>query len=277
MGKLAELMKRPDEVWPLLVMALAAQRAKQLPRDPSLAFCYSMLNRVSRRCAAADASPGPGARMLAPPPSRSSCPPCGVSLGRPVRPQQLPSAQLCGRDPAAARGVARRGVRVLPGAARAGHRGGRHGAAGRHQAAPAPRLPRAHLRQARRRSGSSRGGPGRTAVCQAAPPGTAFSGAESRPAAHRTFTVECGYGPYVDLMRQYPLVTDLFLRLGTPYQKARRPAARALAGCIGRPRRLAAHESSRGGSTRSCAGLCLRGWARARRARGWAGSPARRR
>ena len=50
MGKLSQVIKHPDEVWPLLVMALAAQRAKQLPSDKSRAFCYDMLNRVSRRC-----------------------------------------------------------------------------------------------------------------------------------------------------------------------------------------------------------------------------------
>ena len=33
-----------------LSMALAARRAKQLPKQPGLAFCYDMLNRVSRRC-----------------------------------------------------------------------------------------------------------------------------------------------------------------------------------------------------------------------------------
>ena len=32
-----------------LSMALAARRAKQLPKQPGLAFCYDMLNRVSRR------------------------------------------------------------------------------------------------------------------------------------------------------------------------------------------------------------------------------------
>jgi hypothetical protein len=30
-------------------MYLAARRAKQLPKEPGLAFCYDMLNRVSRR------------------------------------------------------------------------------------------------------------------------------------------------------------------------------------------------------------------------------------
>ncbi len=49
MGKLQQLIKHPDEIWPMFVMALAAERAKQLPVDQSRAFCYNMLNRVSRR------------------------------------------------------------------------------------------------------------------------------------------------------------------------------------------------------------------------------------
>ena len=32
-------------------MAMAARRTKQLPKEPGLAFCYDMLNRVSRRYA----------------------------------------------------------------------------------------------------------------------------------------------------------------------------------------------------------------------------------
>ena len=48
-GKLASMLQHPDEIVPLLQMALAARRAKMLPKDPSLAFCYDMLNRVSRR------------------------------------------------------------------------------------------------------------------------------------------------------------------------------------------------------------------------------------
>ncbi len=30
--------------------------------------------------------------------------------------------------------------------------------------------------------------------------------------------MSCGYGPYVDLMKQYPLVTDAFLKLKPMYQ-----------------------------------------------------------
>ncbi|GAB4816197.1 hypothetical protein N2152v2_003243 [Parachlorella kessleri] len=48
MGKLGEVLSRPEELVPLASMFLAAKRAKILPRDPSLAFCYDMLNRVSR-------------------------------------------------------------------------------------------------------------------------------------------------------------------------------------------------------------------------------------
>lgn len=39
----------------------------------------------------------------------------------------------------------------------------------------------------------------------------------------RSFKLKCGYGPYVDLMRLYPLVTDLYLRLKAPYQEASWP------------------------------------------------------
>lgn len=42
-------------------MALAARRAKQLPKEPGLAFCYDMLNRVSRRCAGESWLGGSGA------------------------------------------------------------------------------------------------------------------------------------------------------------------------------------------------------------------------
>lgn len=48
MGKLGEILSHPDELVPMVSMALAARRAKQLPKQPGLAFCYDMLNRVSR-------------------------------------------------------------------------------------------------------------------------------------------------------------------------------------------------------------------------------------
>ncbi len=50
MGKLREVLEHPDELVPLIQMAYMAKRAKILPKDESLGFCYDMLNRVSRRC-----------------------------------------------------------------------------------------------------------------------------------------------------------------------------------------------------------------------------------
>jgi farnesyl-diphosphate farnesyltransferase len=49
MGKLSEILRHPDEFLPLVQMAFAAERVKVLPKDESLAFCYDMLNKVSRR------------------------------------------------------------------------------------------------------------------------------------------------------------------------------------------------------------------------------------
>ena len=49
MGKLAEALQHPSELLPLLSLALAAKRARlAVPKEPSLAFCYDILNRVSR-------------------------------------------------------------------------------------------------------------------------------------------------------------------------------------------------------------------------------------
>mmetsp|Transcript_1664 Transcript_1664/g.4830 ORF Transcript_1664/g.4830 Transcript_1664/m.4830 type:complete len:479 (-) Transcript_1664:515-1951(-) len=42
------VLSRPDELLPLVQVALAARAAKSLPQDPDLAFCYDMLNKVSR-------------------------------------------------------------------------------------------------------------------------------------------------------------------------------------------------------------------------------------
>ena len=42
-------MKHPDEVPALVMLKIAAMRAKRaIPKDENLAFCYKMLNRVSR-------------------------------------------------------------------------------------------------------------------------------------------------------------------------------------------------------------------------------------
>lgn len=48
MGLLQTMVSQPEEVAPLVQMAWAAHKAKQLPKDSNLAFCYDMLNRVSR-------------------------------------------------------------------------------------------------------------------------------------------------------------------------------------------------------------------------------------
>ncbi len=47
--KVGVLLSRPEELLPLVQVALAARRAKALPLDPDLGFCYDMLNKVSRR------------------------------------------------------------------------------------------------------------------------------------------------------------------------------------------------------------------------------------
>ena len=49
MGIMRTLVDQPEELQPLVQMAWAAHKAKRLPKEPNLAFCYDMLNRVSRR------------------------------------------------------------------------------------------------------------------------------------------------------------------------------------------------------------------------------------
>jgi farnesyl-diphosphate farnesyltransferase len=58
MGALGDLLRHPNEFVPLLRMALAAKRATKLPSNPGLAFCYDMLNRVSRRQTAREGGTG---------------------------------------------------------------------------------------------------------------------------------------------------------------------------------------------------------------------------
>ncbi|KAG1666441.1 hypothetical protein FOA52_015111 [Chlamydomonas sp. UWO 241] len=48
MGKLGEVLTHPHEFMPLMRMAFAAHAATKLPKEPGLAFCYDMLNNVSR-------------------------------------------------------------------------------------------------------------------------------------------------------------------------------------------------------------------------------------
>ena len=54
-GKLAELLDHPDELMPLLEMAVSMQISKRkLPKEGNLRFCYNMLPEVSRRRATTD-------------------------------------------------------------------------------------------------------------------------------------------------------------------------------------------------------------------------------
>lgn len=68
MGKLADTLRHPDEIIPMLGMFMAAQKAKSLPKDPSLKFCYEMLKGVEVVCrrhpAAAGAAAGRYLRVL---------------------------------------------------------------------------------------------------------------------------------------------------------------------------------------------------------------------
>ena len=50
MGLIRSMVDQPEEVAPLVQMAWAAHKAKRLPKEPNLAFCYGMLNQVGRRC-----------------------------------------------------------------------------------------------------------------------------------------------------------------------------------------------------------------------------------
>eukprot|EP00210_Caulerpa_lentillifera_P002987 g2852.t1 len=48
MGKMKELLSHPEELYPTLQMYLAHKRSLQLPSDPDRAFCFNILNEVSR-------------------------------------------------------------------------------------------------------------------------------------------------------------------------------------------------------------------------------------
>ena len=48
MGLLSVMLEHPGELPALIQVRYAAYTATYLPRDPDLAFCYDMLNRVSR-------------------------------------------------------------------------------------------------------------------------------------------------------------------------------------------------------------------------------------
>jgi len=48
MGKLAEIIAHPEELWPLVQMYQRAAAAKRLPQDETWRWCYGALNRTSR-------------------------------------------------------------------------------------------------------------------------------------------------------------------------------------------------------------------------------------
>ncbi|KAF2576921.1 hypothetical protein F2Q68_00006463 [Brassica cretica] len=49
MGSLGTFLRYPDDVYPLLKMKRAIEKAeKQIPPEPHWGFCYSMLHKVSR-------------------------------------------------------------------------------------------------------------------------------------------------------------------------------------------------------------------------------------
>nr|AKR76253.1 squalene synthase [Betula platyphylla] len=49
MGSLGAILRNPDDFYPLLKMKMAARHAeRQIPPEPHWAFCYTMLNKVSR-------------------------------------------------------------------------------------------------------------------------------------------------------------------------------------------------------------------------------------
>ncbi|KAK9915479.1 hypothetical protein WJX75_009807 [Coccomyxa subellipsoidea] len=136
MGKLREVLEHPDELIPLVQMAFAAKRAKVLPKDKSLAFCYDMLNRVSRSFAVVIQSLPAELRDAV----------CLFYL-------VLRALDTVEDDMAVSVDVKVPLLRVF-----------------------------------------------------------------HEKIYDRSWKMSCGYGPYVDLMQQYPLVTDAFLRLKPMYQ-----------------------------------------------------------
>ncbi|CAH8383314.1 unnamed protein product [Eruca vesicaria subsp. sativa] len=49
MGILGEIVKKPDEIYPLLKLKMAVKKAKkQIPPEPHWGFCYSTLHKVSK-------------------------------------------------------------------------------------------------------------------------------------------------------------------------------------------------------------------------------------
>ncbi|KAG7666618.1 putative Squalene synthase LSS [Nannochloris sp. 'desiccata'] len=137
MGKLEEILKHPDELLPLFSMYMAAKRAQVLPQEPSLRFCYDMLNRVSRSFA--------------------------------VVIQQLPERL---RDAVCVFYLVLRALDTVE-----------------DDMAISDDIKIPLLRCFHEKSHD------------------------------KTWNMECGYGPYIDLMKQYPLVTTVFQGLDHEYQR----------------------------------------------------------
>ena len=49
MNKLKPFLEHPEEIWPTLQALWVARKVEKLPKQPELAFCYDILNKVSRR------------------------------------------------------------------------------------------------------------------------------------------------------------------------------------------------------------------------------------
>jgi len=62
MGALSLILKHPGDIIPLIKVKMMADNAKKLPKEPNLAFCYDMLNKVSRSFAIVIQQLGPELR-----------------------------------------------------------------------------------------------------------------------------------------------------------------------------------------------------------------------
>ena len=118
MGIVRTIIEQPEEFPPLVQMAWAAHKAKRLPKEPNLAFCYDMLNRVSRRFLQHLRSRGCWTRS----PAVISTSALLIFLSA-----VGVAAQLCNCHSAAAHRAARSGVHLLPRPAGFGYGRGRHG------------------------------------------------------------------------------------------------------------------------------------------------------
>nr|AND81098.1 ayame triterpene biosynthesis protein 3 [Botryococcus braunii] len=146
MVKLLELLQHPDEMLPIVQMLLKTRRAKRSYQDPGLAFCYGMLQRVSRSFS--------------------------------VVIQQLPEEL---RNSICVFYLILRALDTVEDDMNLPNK----------QKIPLLRTFHEHL-------------------------------------FDRTWRLKCGYGPYVDLMENYPLVTDVFLTLSPGTQEVIRDSTKRM-------------------------------------------------